>query len=103
MARGCPARAKAPTGKKILRILVIYRLISPDSEWRLHRHWFATTALPELLGVDERSAQVDTLYRCHDLLLEHKEALFAHLRERWADLFGMRYEVLLYDLTSNLL
>ena len=44
---------------------------------------------------------VDTLYRCHDLLLEHKEALFSHLRERWADLFGARYEVLLYDLTST--
>ena len=57
--------------------------------------------LPDLLDVDARSAQVDTLYRCHDLLLEHKEALFSHLRERWADLFGARYEVLLYDLTST--
>lgn len=87
--------------EKILRILVIYRLISPGSEWRLHRHWFETTALPDLLGVDARSAQDDTLYRCHDLLLEHKEALFAHLRARWTDLFGVRYEVLLYDLTST--
>jgi hypothetical protein len=68
---------------------------------RLHRHWFETTALPDLLGVGERSAQDDTLYRCHDLLLEHKEALFGHLRGRWADLFGVRYEVLLYDLTST--
>src|SRR5690606_5008799 len=24
-----------------------------------------------------------------------------HLRERWVDLFGVRYEVLLYDLTST--
>ena len=47
------------------------------------------------------SAQDDTLYRCHDLLLAHKDALFAHLRERWADLFGARYEVLLHDLTST--
>lgn len=87
--------------EKVLRILVIYRLVSPGSEWRLHRHWFETTALPDLLGVDERSAQDDTLYRCHDLLLEHKEELFAHLRARWAALFGVRYEVLLYDLTST--
>ena len=85
----------------MLRILVIYRLLSPGSEWRLHRHWFGTTALPDLLGVDARAVQDDTLYRCHDRLLEHKEELFAHLRERWSDLFGARYDVLLYDLTST--
>lgn len=87
--------------EKVLRILVIYRLLSPGSEWRLHRHWFSTTALADLLGVDERAVQDDTLYRCHDLLLAHKEELFGHLRQRWSDLFGARYEVLLYDLTST--
>lgn len=87
--------------EKVLRILVIYRLLAPGSEWRLHRHWFATTALADLLGVDERAVQDDTLYRCHDRLLAHKEELFAHLRIRWSDLFGARYEVLLYDLTST--
>lgn len=87
--------------EKILRILVLYRLLSPGSEWRLHRQWFGTTALADLLGVDERAAQPATLYRGLDLLLEHKEALFAHLRQRWSDLFGARYEILLYDLTST--
>lgn len=86
---------------KVLRALTIYRLISPGSEWRMHRHWFSTTALPDLLGVDENVAQPATLYRCHDRLLEHKEALFAHLRERWASLFAARYDILLYDLTST--
>ena len=75
--------------------------ISPGSEWRLHRHWFDSTALPDLLGVDGRIAQDDTLYRGHDRLLKHKDALFVHLRERWADLFNASYEVLLYDLTST--
>lgn len=87
--------------EKVLRTLTIYRLLSPGSEWRLHRHWFATTALPDLLGVDERVAQPATLYRCHDLLLAHKEALFAHLRGRWSDLFAASYDILLYDLTST--
>jgi transposase len=67
----------------------------------MHRHWFATTALPDLLAVDVSAAQPATLYRCHDRLLEHKEALFAHLRERWTDLFAARYDILLYDLTST--
>ena len=87
--------------EQVLRVLVLYRLISPGSEWRLHRHWFDTTALADLLQTDARVAQDDTLYRGHDHLLPHKEALFGHLRERWADLFGARYEVLLYDLTST--
>ena len=87
--------------EKVLRVLVIYRLLAPGSEWRLHRHWFATTALADLLGVDARAAQDDTLYRCHDLVLPHKEELFGHLRQRWSDLFGARYDVLLYDLTST--
>jgi transposase len=33
--------------------------------------------------------------------LPHKAALFSHLRERWQDLFGARFAVLLYDLTSS--
>lgn len=87
--------------EKVLRILTIYRLLSPGSEWRLHRQWFRTTALGDLLGVDDRAVQDDTLYRCHDLILPWKEELFAHLRARWSDLFGAKFDVLLYDLTST--
>jgi transposase len=87
--------------EKVLRLLTLYRLLSPGSEWRLHRHWFGTTALADLLGVDERHAQDDTLYRGLDGLLEHKNALFTHLRQRWSDLFGAKFDVLLYDLTST--
>jgi transposase len=87
--------------EKVLRVLTLYRLLSPGSEWRLHRHWFATTALADLLGVNERHAQDDTLDRGLDGLLEHKDELFAHLRGRWSDLFGAKFDVLLYDLTST--
>lgn len=87
--------------EKVLRLLTLYRLLSPGSEWRLHRHWFATTACADLLGADERIAQDDTLYRGLDGLLEHKDALFQHLHARWSDLFGATFEVLLYDLTST--
>jgi transposase len=41
------------------------------------------------------------LYRCLDKLLEHRDGLFKHLRARWEDLFGVKFEVLLYDLTST--
>ena len=48
-----------------------------------------------------RLAADDTLYRCLDRLLAHKPALFAHLTQRWQDLFGAKFDVLLYDLTST--
>jgi transposase len=54
-----------------------------------------------LLGSDFSLAEIHKLYACHDLLLEHKEALFNHLSQRWSDLFSARFDVLLYDLTST--
>jgi len=85
----------------VLEALVAYRLIEPGSEWRLHRHWFAHSAMGDLLGEDEALVAQDTLYRCLDLLLAHKAALFSHLTKRWRDLFGVKFEVLLCDLTST--
>jgi hypothetical protein len=85
----------------VLKTLVTYRLIDPGSEWRLHRHWYHHSALGDLLGEDEGVAQDDTPYRCLDKLLAHKRPLFSYLRTRWQDLFGARFEVLLYDLTST--
>jgi hypothetical protein len=55
----------------------------------------------DLLGEDEGVAQSDTLYRCLDQLLAHKKPFFSYLGARWQDLFGVRFEVLLYDLTST--
>jgi transposase len=80
---------------------VCYRLIDPGSEWRLHRQWFEQSAMADLLGADYALVEKNTLYRCLDKLVPHKEALFSHLRQRWADLFGATFDVLLYDLTST--
>jgi transposase len=85
----------------IVQTLVCYRLIDPGSEWRLHRQWFAQSAMGDLLGADYSLVEKNALYRCLDKLLVHKHELFSHLRQRWQDLFGARFEVLLYDLTST--
>jgi transposase len=85
----------------ILQTLVCYRLIDPGSEWRLHRQWFEQSAMGDLLGADYSLVEKNALYRCLDKLLEHKEALFSHLRQRWQDLFAASFDVLLYDLTST--
>jgi hypothetical protein len=57
--------------------------------------------LAELLGKDAGLAEIHKLYRCHDRLLVHKQAVFDHLTGRWRDLFNISYDVLLYDLTST--
>jgi transposase len=96
-----PASREGTSWQHILQTLVCYRLIDPGSEWRLHRHWFERSAMGDLLGEDYALVAKNSLYRCLDKLLTHKAALFDHLRQRWQDLFGAEFDVLLYDLTST--
>ena len=85
----------------VLKTLVSYRLISPGSEWHLHREWYLRSAMADLLGRSGEGIELQCLYRCQDKLLAHKRDLFGFLRERWQDLFRAEFEVLLYDLTST--
>ena len=96
-----PASRKGTPWQQVLQTLVAYRLIDPGSEWRLHRQWFDVSAMADLLGGDFTLAQKNTLYRCLDKLVAHKDALFKFLCERWGELFGAKFDVLLYDLTST--
>jgi hypothetical protein len=96
-----PPSRKGTHWDQVLQVLVAYRLIAPGSEWRLHRDWFGKSAMADLLGADFGLAEAHRLYACHDLLLPHKDALFAHLTARWRDLFNANFDVLLYDLTST--
>ena len=95
------ASRKGTRWDQVLLVLVAYRLIAPGAEWRLHRHWFESSALADLLGADSALADIHKLYACHDRLLEHKLALFDHLVTRWRDVFNASFDVLLYDLTST--
>jgi hypothetical protein len=88
---------------KVLELLVVSRLVSPGSEFRLHRQGFDQSAMGDLLGTGFAVAEKDRLYRCLDRILKHKAALFEHLRQRWQELFKARFDVLLYDLTSTYL
>ena len=98
---------KLPRGRegvawtKVLELLVVNRLIEPGSELSVHRHWFDQSAMDVLLGVDSEVAEKDRLYRCLDRLLEHRQALFVHLQQRWKTLFDAQFDVVLYDLTST--
>jgi hypothetical protein len=96
-----PPNRKGTRWDQVLQVLASYRLMAPGSEWRLHRQWFGNSAMADLLGADFGLAEEHKLYACHDLLLDHKEALFSYLVGRWHDLFNADFDVLLYDLTST--
>ena len=100
-AERLPASRKGTRWDNVLFVLSAYRLLAPGSEWRLHREWFAHSALVDLLGADFGLAEIHKLYACHDRLLAHKPALFGHLVGRWRDMFNASFDVLLYDLTST--
>ena len=95
-----PSREGTPW-LQVLKTLVAYRLIDPGSEWRLHRQWFDASAMADLLNADFALAEKNTLYRCLDRLVEHKDDLFKFLCRRWGELFDAKFDVLLYDLTST--
>jgi hypothetical protein len=80
---------------------VINRLCGPCSEFALAEHWYASTALPELLGIPDNAVTKDRLYRTLDELLQAKEAIENDLKDQLGLLFQLDYDLLLYDLTST--
>ena len=95
-----PGRERVPWSLSSL-VLVIGRLLDPSSELHTSEQWYPKTALPELLGVPADRVDDNRLYRTLDQLLPHKAALEAHLKNRLGELFGLEYDLLLYDVTST--
>ena len=82
-------------------ILTVARFCEPSSELHIADTWYRQTALEELLGVTPEQVHTDRLYKALDELLPHKEALEKHLRERLGELFELKCDLLLYDVTST--
>jgi Transposase DDE domain len=86
---------------KVLELLTVRQLVAPGSKWHLHRQWFLSSAMDQLLDEDFAVAAKNRLYECLDRIDSHRAALFTQLQGRWKDLFGATYDLLLYDLTST--
>ena len=82
-------------------VLVLSRLCDPSSELYIAEHAYQNSALVDLLGVPADKVNEDRLYRTLDQLLPHKTALERHLKEKLGDLFDLKYDLLLYDVTST--
>jgi transposase len=85
----------------VVAILVIARFCEPSSELHIEHTWYRRSALEELLGVPVAKVYTDRLYQGLDLLLLHKAVLEKHLKERLGNLFDLKYDLLLYDVTST--
>jgi len=83
------------------QVLVTCRLCNPSSELHIAEHYYRATAMNELLGVAPEQIYDNRLYRALDALLPQKEALEKHLKNRLGELFGLEYDLLLYDVTST--
>src|ERR1051325_5143712 len=86
---------------RVAALLAINRLCAPGSELAIEQRWYPSTALDDLLGIEEGKVNDTRLYRCLDRILPHKTALERHLKDRYGALFGAEFDVLLYDLTST--
>jgi transposase len=86
---------------RVAALLAINRLCAPGSELAIEQRWYPSTALDDLLGIEEGKVNDTRLYRCLDRILPHKTELERHLKERYGALFGAEFDVLLYDLTST--
>jgi transposase len=96
-----------PAGRERVRwgevafILTAARLLEPSSELHVAEDWYRRTALEDLLGISCEEIYHTRLYRALDEILPHKRALEAHLKNRLGTLFGLQYDLLLYDVTST--
>ncbi len=95
-----PGREEIPWAV-MAQVLILGRFLEPSSELRLAEHLYGRTALADVLGVPVAKINDDRLYRALDALLPHKAALTQHLRAKGGELFGLTYDLVLYDVTST--
>jgi transposase len=85
----------------VAAVLTVGKFCGQASELGIAENWYARTALEDLCGIPVESVNDDRLYRALDKVGAHKDRLCEHLMERYRDWFGVRFEFLLYDVTST--
>ena len=85
----------------VAAVLTVGKFCGQASELGIAENWYARTALEDLCGIPVGSVNDDRLYRALDKVGAHKDRLCEHLMQRYRDWFGVRFEFLLYDVTST--
>jgi transposase len=98
---------KIPSGQEqipwaqMALVLVVARLCEPSSELHIAEHFYAASGLADLVGITPEKVNEDRLCRALDALLPHKGELERFLKGRLGTLFGIEYDLVLYDITST--
>jgi transposase len=95
-----PGKEEVPW-QDIAAVLTTARFCAQRSELGIAEHWYERTALEDITGIPLSKINDDRLYRGLDVLAAHKDKLCSHLMERYRDWFGIRFEFLIYDVTST--
>ena len=82
-------------------VSTIARFCYPSSELAICERWIDQTAIDDILGIDIQAINENRLYRTLDEMLPCKQALGEHLKQKYGELFGSRFDLLLYDVTST--
>jgi transposase len=85
----------------VIAVLTVGKFCGQASELGIAEQWYARTALEDLSGIRVAAINDDRLYRALDQVGAHKDRLCEHLMERYRQWFGVRFEFLLYDVTST--
>jgi hypothetical protein len=101
VARHVPQGKEEVRPVDVVAIEVINRLCEPCSEFAIAEHWYASSALEDLLGVPDRAVTKDRLYRTLDALRQAQDPIENDLKKQLGTLFNLDYDILLYDLTSS--
>lgn len=82
-------------------ILSLARFCGQRSELEVAKRWYGESVLEDLLGVTWSQINDARLYRGLDVLHAHKDRLCKQLMKKYQDWFGVRFEFLIYDVTST--
>jgi transposase len=100
-------KARLPRGQEdipwdvMIAYLAIARFCKASSKLKIAEGFTDRSALADIFGIDPVKINKDRLYRAMDELLPQRTALGNHLKSRYGELFGLDYDLLLYDMTST--
>ena len=80
---------------------IVGKLVYPASEHRTRAWAKHLTGLDELLNADFTHLSNNALYRTSDLLLSFKSQIEEHLKLKERNLFSLKENIILYDLTNT--
>lgn len=80
---------------------IIAKLVHPSSEHFSLKWLRSISGLEKLLATSFTHMPLNRLYRISDKLLEHKEEIEEYLKNKERDIFSLKENIILYDLTNT--